>query len=156
VSYWETIAVGDRTELGSYRFTAEAIRSFAAKYDPQPFHLDEEAAKRSLFGGLCASGWHTASAFMRLNVEHMRRTATEWAAAGNVPPAIGPSPGIRNLRWLRPVYAGDTIRYASTVTAKRVSASKPGWGIVEATSVGVGAAGDAVFSVETAGFIGLE
>ncbi len=73
MKFWEDIAVGERAELGRHTFTADDIKAFARRFDPQPFHLDEAAAARSHFGALCASGWHTASVWMRLMVEHQRR-----------------------------------------------------------------------------------
>lgn len=155
-AFWDTIAIGREHEIGAHVFTAEAIREFAEKYDPQPFHLDEEAAKASVLGGLCASGWHTAAAFMRLNVEAITASVTGHVAAGGRMPLVGPSPGFKNLRWPRPVYAGTRITYYSSVTGKRASASRPGWGIVEAASRGEDEAGRTVFSIETAAFIGTE
>ena len=73
MKFWEDIAVGERAELGRHTFTAEDIKAFARRFDPQPFHLDEAAAARSHFGALCASGWHTASMWMRLMVEYQNR-----------------------------------------------------------------------------------
>jgi acyl dehydratase len=105
--FLEEIEIGSEEMLGSYQFTREAILAFAKRFDPQPFHLDEEAARRSHFGALCASGWHTAAAWMKCYVafnDHHRR---ERKARGEAVPAIGPSPGFENLRWLKPVYPGD-------------------------------------------------
>ncbi len=155
-SYWHTIAIGRERELGSHVFTAEAIRTFAAKYDPQPFHLDEVAAEASLFGGLCASGWHTAAVFMRLNVDALTAHVTAFVAAGGRMPLVGPSPGFRNLRWPRPVYAGERITFFQTVTAKRASASRPGWGVVETANRGINEAGQPVFGFNGVGFIGTD
>ena len=73
MKFWEDIAVGERAEIGRHTFTADGIKAFARRFDPQPFHLDEAAAARSHFGALCASGWHTASVWMRLMVEHQNR-----------------------------------------------------------------------------------
>ena len=156
MNFWDTITVGETVDLGAHRFTAEEIVRFAERYDPQIFHLDEEKAKSSVLGGLCASGWHTAAACMRLNVETRYRRVREWVEAGNPAPRIGPSPGVKNIRWLKPVYAGDTIRFSQTVTAKRASATRAGWGVLEFVTEGVNEAGETVFSFEGAAFQGLD
>ena len=109
--YFDDINVGDRMELGTHTFTAEDIKTFAAQYDPQAFHMDEAAAAKSHFGALCASGWHTIAVWMRLRVLYGRREDAERAARGEVIAKLGPSPGFRELKWLRPVYVGDTITY---------------------------------------------
>lgn len=146
--YLEDLIVGETDVLGSYTFTAEDIVAFARKYDPQRFHVDAEAAKSSLFGALCASGWHTASIWMKLMVAHRDRIR-EWARAHGARPArLGPSPGFTNLKWLKPVYAGDTITYRSTVTGKRNSDSRPGWGLVSHHNTAFNQNGEEVFSFE--------
>lgn len=121
--WYDDIKIGDRTELGAHTFTAEEIKRFARQFDPQPFHLDEEAAKQSHFGGLVASGWHTASIFMKLQSRMINEIGADVRKSG-------PSPGHRNLRWLKPVYAGDTLTYSAEVVRKRELASRPEWGIV--------------------------
>ena len=151
--FLEDIVVGERRELGSHRFTAEDIKSFAVRYDPQPFHLDEEAAARSHFGGLIASGWHTAAAFMRAFVEAERRLAAEMAARGEPAARIGPSPGFRGLKWLKPVRAGDTVSYASEVLEKRPLESRPGWGVLVVRNTGTNQDGVLVFEFEGALFV---
>ena len=113
--FFEDIAIGQRREVGSFTFTAELIKKFAAQFDPQRFHLDEEAGRASLFGGLAASGWHVGSVCMKLLVADGQRLAREAAARGEEIAVWGPSPGFRDLRWIRPVLAGDTISYASEV-----------------------------------------
>lgn len=128
---FEDLEIGHEAEIGSHTFTAEEIVAFARRWDPQSFHIDAEAAAKSLFGGLCASGWHTACAWMRLNVDYGKRLAAEALAAGNEPPRFGPSPGISNLKWPRPVYVGDTISYGWRITFKRPLASRPQWGLVQ-------------------------
>ncbi|ENR91395.1 hypothetical protein C043_01407 [Brucella abortus 80/101] len=90
--------IGEERVLGTYTFTAEEIIAFARKFDPQPFHIDEEAAKNSLFGGLCASGWHTTAIFMKLNVASMVQASRETVQRGETPPTFGPSPGFENLK----------------------------------------------------------
>src|SRR5258707_13448176 len=115
--FFEDIKVGLRRELGSFTFTPELIKKFAAQFDPQRFHLDEEEGRKSLFGGLAASGWHVGSVCMKLLVADTQRQAKEAAARGEKVAIWGPSPGFRELRWIRPVLAGDTIRLPSAVRA---------------------------------------
>jgi acyl dehydratase len=114
MKYWEDIKVGDTGDLGSYTVTEEEILAFAKKYDPQPFHLDREAAKRSIFGGLIASGWHSCAIMMRMSVEHMRRE--QLAGVG--------SPGIDSCRWLKPVRPGDTLTVRTEITESWRSKSR--------------------------------
>jgi acyl dehydratase len=149
---FERIAVGQAETLGSHAFTAGEIKRFAAAWDPQRFHMDEDEAKASTFGGLAASGWHTASAMMRLLVGWFDRKDEAARARGEKPLTRGPSPGFDNLKWSRPVYAGDTITYVATVTAKRHSKSRPGWGIVTIDVAGMNQRGEAVFAVTTQAF----
>src|SRR5262245_37962944 len=140
--FFEDVAVGQRRELGSFTFTAEAIKAFAAQFDPQRFHLDEEEGRRSLFGGLAASGWHVGSVCMKLLVADTQRRAKEALARGEEVATLGPSPGFRELRWIRPVLAGDTISFASEVASLRTSASRPAWGILEARNSGTNQRGE--------------
>jgi acyl dehydratase len=139
--WYDDIEIGDRTELGTYTFTAEEIKRFARQFDPQPFHMDEEAAKRSHFGGLVASGWHTASIFMKLQSRQINEIGADVRKSG-------PSPGYRNLRWLKPVYAGDTLTYSTEVVRKRELASRPGWGIVFSHVTAVNQRGELVYEFE--------
>ena len=115
MKYWEDIKVGDTASLGTYTVTEDEILAFAKKYDPQPFHLDRESAKRSIFGGLIASGWHSCAIMMRMSVEHMRREPL--AGVG--------SPGIDSCRWLKPVRPGDTLTVRTEITDSWPSKSKP-------------------------------
>jgi acyl dehydratase len=115
VKYYEDFAVGERTDLGSHTMTSDEMLVYARRYDPQPFHVDPEAARRSIFGGLIASGWHTCAVLMRLSVEDLRRTPAA---------AIG-SPGIDSVRWLRPVRAGDTLSATTEIVETWPSRSKP-------------------------------
>ena len=117
-NYFEDFVIGEAVEIGSHRFTREEILSFATRFDPQRFHVDEEQAKDSLFGGLCASGWHTACVWMRLMAAHRAAVADKIAASREQPARRGPSPGIRELKWLKPVYANDVISYRSTPHGK--------------------------------------
>ncbi|QFU17292.1 MaoC family dehydratase [Microvirga thermotolerans] len=150
--YLEDLVVGQTDVLGSYAYTAEDIVRFARDYDPQRFHVDPVAAKASLFGDLCASGWQTAAVWMKLMAAHRDRVRADALARGERPARLGPSPGFTDLRWLKPVYAGDTITYRSTLTGKRVSASRPGWGIAFHRNTGVNQHGEEVFSFDGAVF----
>ncbi len=153
MAFFEDTAVGQRREIGSYTFTAEAIKTFAAKFDPQRFHLDEEEGRKSLFGGLAASGWHVGSACMSLLVADGQRQAKEAVARGEEVAVWGPSPGFRNLRWTRPVLAGDTVSFVSEIVDKRTSASRPGWGILQATTTGTNQRGEQVYSITATAFV---
>jgi acyl dehydratase len=151
--FFEDLEIGQRREVGSFTFTADAIRKFAAQFDPQPFHLDEEAGRQSLFGGLAASGWHVGSVCMKLLVADGQREAREAAARGEAVAIWGPSPGFRDLRWIKPVLAGDTIRFASEVEQLRASSSRPEWGILEARNTGTNQRGELVFSMLATAFV---
>ena len=119
MKYYEDISVGDARSFGHYEVTREEVVEFAGKYDPQPFHLDDEAAAATHFGRLSASGWHTCSMTMAMMVENMK---TEKSAG------LG-SPGVDQLRWKKPVYPGDTLRCETEIIEKRRSASRPEMGI---------------------------
>jgi acyl dehydratase len=151
--YFDDINVGDRIELGSHHFTAEDIKSFARQYDPQAFHLDEAAAAKSHFGALCASGWHTIAVWMRLRVLYGRQEDADRAARGEIIARLGPSPGFRELKWPKPVYAGDTIAFASEVAEKRASQSRPGWGLIFARNTGTNQKGELVLAFIGSGFV---
>ena len=151
--FFEDIAVGQRRDLGSFTFTADAIKRFAAQFDPQAFHLDEEAGRKSLFGGLAASGWHVGSVCMKLLVADGQRQSEEALARGEKIAVWGPSPGFRELRWTRPVLAGDTISFASEIAALRTSDTRPAWGIVQARNIGTNQRGEQVFSILATAFV---
>lgn len=153
--FYEDMEVGVRRELGAYTFTAEAIKKFAALYDPQRFHLDEEAGRNSLFGGLAASGWHVGSVCMKMLVADAQRQMKEALARGEKVAVWGPSPGFRDLRWIRPVIAGDTIAFSTAIESKRLSDSRPGWGILQAASRGVNQRGEEVYSIRATAFVPL-
>ena len=153
--FYEDMEVGVRRELGAYTFTAEAIKKFAALYDPQRFHLDEEAGRNSLFGGLAASGWHVGSVCMKMLVADAQRQMKEALARGEKVAVWGPSPGFRDLRWIRPVLAGDTIAFSTAIESKRLSDSRPGWGILQAASRGVNQRGEEVYSIRATAFVPL-
>ncbi|UDL95872.1 MaoC family dehydratase [Lichenihabitans sp. PAMC28606] len=139
--FFEDVVVGETVQFGSHLFTAEEIVAFASRYDPQSFHMDEEAARTGPFGRLAASGWHTAAIWMKLNV------AARQAEEGSGPMQVGPSPGFKSLKWIVPVFAGDTLSFASCVTGKRVT-SKPDWGLVFSHCTGHKADGTVAFSFE--------
>ena len=153
MKFFEDIAVGEKIELGRYTYTADAIKAFAARFDPQEFHLDEAAAARSHFGALCASGWHTAAMWMRLMVEHNRRDDEARLARGERVASLGPSPGFRELKWLKPVYVGDTITYATEVLETRASNSRPQWGLMTIRNTGVNQKGELVISFISVAFV---
>ncbi|WP_353183607.1 MaoC family dehydratase [Bosea sp. (in: a-proteobacteria)] len=148
--FFEELEIGSRHALGSFVFTPAEIVAFARSFDPQPFHMDDAAARGSLFGGLAASGWHTASVWMATMVLHRRR---QLAATTGRPARLGPSPGFRNLRWSRPVLAGDRISYFSEVVDKRESASRPQWGLFFHRNTGLNQRGEEVFSFDGCVFV---
>ena len=151
--FFEDMPVGERREFGSFTFTADDIKRFARAYDPQRFHLSEEEGRNSLFGGLAASGWHVASVCMRLLVLDTQRADREAAARGETVAVGGPSPGIRDLRWIKPVLAGDTITFAREIESARTSDSRPEWGIVQLRNFGTNQRGELVFSYLATAFV---
>jgi acyl dehydratase len=151
--FFEDIEVGQRRDLGSFTFTAELIKKFAGQFDPQRFHLDEEEGRNSLFGGLAASGWHVGSVCMKLLVADGQREAREAAARGEKVAVWGPSPGFRELRWIKPVLANDTIHFVSEVETKRLSEKRPQWGILQARNTGTNQRGEVVFSFLATAFV---
>ena len=118
--YFEDMEVGAERVFGSYDVTREEVLEFARKYDPQPFHLSDEAAAKTHFGRLAASGWHTAAMTMRVIVDAI--TPERQAGLG--------SPGVDELRWLKPVYPGDTITVRGKIVDKTPSRSKPNIGVI--------------------------
>ena len=117
--HWEDFKVGEVEQIGGRRVDKDEIIAFAKQYDPQPFHIDEAVAKQSMYGGLIASGWHTCAMVMRMMCDaYMLQSAS-----------VG-SPGIDNLKWLKPVRPGDTISARRTTLETRASKSKPDIGIV--------------------------
>jgi acyl dehydratase len=117
--YFEDLIIGTKSAFGRYEVTREEVLEFANKYDPQAFHLNDEAAAATHFGRLSASGWHTCAMTMAMIVENLK--ATKQAGLG--------SPGTDELRWLRPVYPGDILRCETELLEKRQSASRPEMGI---------------------------
>lgn len=119
--YLQDYIVGDRWQAGPYAVTREEVLDFARRFDPQPFHLDDEAAAKTYFGRLSASGWHTCAMTMRMMIDGLL----------NNPAASLGSPGVDEIRWLKPVYPGDTLRLEGEVSEVRRSQSKPDMGSVK-------------------------
>jgi acyl dehydratase len=143
MKYWEDFQIGERAELGRHTFTEEEIVEFGRRYDPQPFHIDVENAKQSAFGGLIASGWQTCAIGMRLMVEgYIRQTVS-----------LG-SPGIDNIRWVKPVRPGDTIAYSRIVLESRASTTRKGVGLVKHRWEAVNQRGELVLTMEGWGMFG--
>jgi acyl dehydratase len=115
LQYFEDLEIGYASTIGRYEVTREEVIEFAKKYDPQPFHLSDEAAAKTHFGRLAASGWHTCAMTMGVIARHVNET--KQAGLG--------SPGVDELRWLRPVYPGDTLIVTSKLVEKTPSRSKP-------------------------------
>ncbi len=145
--YFEDREIGEIADFPSHTFTKEDIIAFAREFDPQPFHLDEEAAKASLFGGLCASGWHTAAHYIRGIVTTRQKANAEARARGEHVAAYGPSPGFRNLRWPKPVFVGDTIAFRARLAEKIDLKSRPDRGLVAMEVQGRNQKGEIVFGV---------
>ncbi len=135
--YWEDFPAGQVREFGAMLVTREASLAFAREFDPQPFHLDDDAARASLFGGLSASGWHTCAMAMRMMCDAY---LLESASLG--------SPGIDELRWLKPVFPGDTLRARLEVLEARPMASRPGVGLVRSMWLVSNQNGQAVLSMK--------
>jgi acyl dehydratase len=142
MQYYEDMAVGDVAEHGSKTMTKAEIIEFATRYDPQPFHLDEEAAKETMFGGLAASGWHTAAVCMRLLVDGVLRDQASMGAAG-----------VDELRWKRPVYPGDTISVRVEVLEKEPDPNDPTRGRVRSKLTGLNQDDEPVISWEGLGLV---
>src|SRR5437660_8322135 len=140
--YWEDYVSGTVHELGSLVVDQADVIAFGQRFDPQPFHTDPDVARRSIYGGLIASGWHTAALTMRLLVDHyLSRTAS-----------LG-SPGIDELRWLQPVRPGDRLSVRVTVLEIRRSRSKPQQGIIRSQVEVLNQAGDVVMSLNAVNFM---
>lgn len=149
--FFEEMEIGSSYELGSFVFTKDEIIAFARSFDPQPFHMDEAAARDSIFGRLAASGWHTASVWMASMVEHRKRQIA--ALNGARAPRLGPSPGYSNLRWSKPVLVGDRLTFRSAIVDTRASASRPQWGLFFHRNTAVNQHGDEVFSFDGCAFV---
>jgi acyl dehydratase len=141
--FWEDFKIGDTAEMGEHTFREDDIIGFATSYDPQVFHTDPEGAKSSFFGGLIASGWHTCAVGMRLMVDSYLRQAASLGA-----------PGVDSIRWHKPVRAGDTVRYRRTILDSRVSATRPGVGLVRHRWEALNQEDELVMSMEGWGMFG--
>ena len=141
--YWEDFAVGSAREFGAMRVTREAVLAFATEFDPQPFHLDDEAAKNSLFGKLSASGWHTAAMTMRMTCDEVLLRST----------SLG-SPGLDNIRWHQPVFPDDVLSVRLTTLEARPMASRPAVGLVLSKWETLNQRGEVVMSMQGWGMFG--
>lgn len=137
---YEDLAEGAFLDLGSKRVTAQEIVEFASEFDPQPMHLSEEAGRRSLLGGLSASGWHTCAMFMRLLCDAFLLDSTSQG-----------SPGIDSVKWKKPVLAGDILTGRCTVLSKRLSSSRPQLGFVRMRAELFNQRGETVLELENTG-----
>ena len=141
--WFEEFPLNVKITLGSYTFTEENIIAFGKRYDPQPFHVDKEAALRSPYGGLIASGWHTAAVWMKLMLAY-RRARLE--AGAEQTQANFVSPGVRELRWLKPVRPGMTLTYTNEPFAKLDWPSRPQFGLIEGKNEARDEAGELYYS----------
>ena len=143
MKYYEDLIVGSRSSYGRYAVTRDEVVAFASKYDPQPFHLSDEAAAQTHFGRLSASGWHSGAMMMAMMVEHMK----------DDPVASLGSPGLDELRWIKPVYPGDTLRVESELIDKRRSKSRPDMGITKTRTMMFNQHDEQVLSVIANGLV---
>lgn len=141
--YFEDFVVGSRHPLGSRQISEDEIIAFAKQYDPQPFHIDPEAARNSIYGGLISSGWMTCGVMMRMLVDNL---TSHSASMG--------SPGVDEIRWIKPVYAGDTLTVTLIVLDARPSKSKPDRGVVMTQWEAVNQRGELVCTVKGMGMYG--
>ena len=141
--YFEDFPEGLTVDLGSFEFTEQQIVDFAREFDPQPMHTDLEAARASIYGGLIASGWQTATSYMRRLVDEV---ILDSASLG--------SPGIDRLRWLKPARPGEKLRARFTVLEARPSNSRPDWGIVRSRGEVLNPKNEVVMDVEAVNFFG--
>ncbi len=141
--------LGETVTLGSHTFEADEIKAFAAKYDPQRFHMDETEAEHSIFGKLCASGWHTAATWMKYNLQACEDAFENGWENGEPRPEFGPSPGFQNLKWLKPVYAGETVTFTRRAISHRALATRPGWRLLTIICEAFDSTGDKVIEFES-------
>ncbi|MHA1523178.1 MAG: MaoC family dehydratase [Alphaproteobacteria bacterium] len=145
--YFENIRIGEQTTLGDYTFTDDEIIRYAKKFDPQEFHIDVATAQKSFYQGLIASGWHTATIWMKMWVAYnQRQLETAQTVPGERLPRMGPSTGLKDLSWPSPVRAGDTVSYHTRVTEKTSLRSRPQWGLVTSRNTGLNQNGVLVLS----------
>lgn len=141
--YFEDFFPNQEIAMGKRTVTEEEIIAFGKQFDPQPFHVDPEAAKASMFGGLVASGWHTCSMMMRMVVDGLMSEASSMG-----------SPGVDNVRWIAPVRPGDTLSVSYVTTKVRPSASRPGLGMVWSHWKAINQRGELVCTVDGVGMFG--
>ena len=150
--WYENIVIDEAFDLGSHTFSDEEIIRFALAYDPQYFHCDPVLAVHSHFGGLVASGWHTAAVGHRKMVDRLVAEEDAIRAEGEEPGVSGPSPGVNSMDFKVPVRPGDTVRYELVVTDKRKSNSIPGWGLLFNKLTAVNQRGELVYVAHLVGF----
>ncbi|MFN3790632.1 MaoC family dehydratase [Massilia sp.] len=141
--YFEDFYPGQEIELGERSVSEEEIVAFAREFDPQPFHVDRDAAQASIYGGVIASGWHTCSLMMRMVVDGLMCSASSMG-----------SPGLDGVRWLRPLHAGDTIRVRYLTTQVKASNSKPDRGVVWSKWTATNQHGEEICTIEGMGMFG--
>ncbi len=134
--YFEDFQPGEVLEFGEYRITEEEMLEFATRYDPQPFHIDRKAGAESIYGGLIASGWMTGSVMMRMLVDHFISPASSMG-----------SPGVDDIRWVKPVRPGDRLHLRVTIVDARRSQSKPDRGVVQVQQEMINQDGETVMSI---------
>jgi acyl dehydratase len=135
--YWEDFTPGQVIEYGPRRITREEIVAYAAEFDPQPFHLDEAAARATMLGGLCASGWHSCCILIRMSAEGFVLNSSSMGA-----------PGVDEVRWLAPIRPGDDLTLRATILSTRVSNSRPDMGFVNVLLELFNASGARVMSLK--------
>ncbi|WP_281300298.1 MULTISPECIES: MaoC family dehydratase [unclassified Iodidimonas] len=140
--FFEDFKIGQEDHFGRYEVTRDEVIDFARRYDPQPFHVDDEAARSSLFGGLCASGWHTCAMTMRMMVDHMKENGV--ASLG--------SPGVDEIRWLQPVFPGDVLSVQMKITNTRRLKSRPEIGNIQSDYTVLNQKGEPVLTFKSNGF----
>ncbi|MEZ5656231.1 MAG: MaoC family dehydratase [Sphingobium sp.] len=141
--YFDDLELGATERFGRYKVTREEVIEFASNYDPQLFHLEDEAASKSIFGKISASGWHTCSMMMRMQVDHWKDIGIDKASLGGM--------GMDELRWTKPVYPGDILSCEVTLIEKKVSKSKPDRGIVKSRCKVYNQDGDIVLTMVSTG-----
>lgn len=153
MTHWfEDIIVDETHNLGTHKFELPEMIRFSKMYDNQYFHTNPERATHSHFGGLIASGWHTACVGHRYMVDFLFEVERQLLDAGEKPGVSGPSPGINSMTFTTPVRDGDVVSYEMTITSKRKSASVPGWGILIVQIKASNQRGELVYTQESAGF----
>lgn len=146
--YFEDVELGETFEVGCWTFTEKEIIDFARKYDPQPFHIDPEAARSHEFGGIVASGFHTGAIWMKLMIANRQKMLEDMRERGEEPEggSAGASPGFLKMRWHGPVRPGDTITYSNITSGRIELKSRSDVGIIQTKTRGVNQRGELVFS----------